>query len=263
MNLIRPSRRHLLRAGVAGLATLSLGGCKILDSLGDPSDPTRAIVGKADRLTMAAQRLLQGRDALAPEYTRADIVQQMRPNGSTDPQTGAYLKLKPGGFADYQLKVGGLVASPGSFSLADLKGMPQRSQITRHDCVEGWSVIAEWTGPQLSTVIEKVRPKAEARYAVFHCYDSMGNTLSGPQYYYESLDMIAAMHPQTLLAHSLNGALLPVENGAPLRLRVATQLGYKSAKYLRAIDFVESFADLDGGKGGYWEDLGYDWYAGS
>lgn len=263
MSLIHPTRRQLLRLGAVGAASVSLSGCKILDSFGNPDDPARAVVAKADRLTMAAQRLLQGRNALAPEYTRADIVQQMRPNGSTDPQNPAFLKLKPNGFSAYQLKVGGAVDVPGAFSLADLDALPQRSQITRHDCVEGWSVIAEWTGPQLSQILDRVKPKPEARYAIFHCFDSMGNSLSGPQYYYESLDMISARHPQTLLAHSLNGAPLPIANGAPLRLRVATQLGYKSAKYLRAIEFVHSFADIRGGKGGYWEDLGYDWYAGS
>jgi DMSO/TMAO reductase YedYZ molybdopterin-dependent catalytic subunit len=116
---------------------------------------------------------------------------------------------------------------------------------------------------QLSRVLDQAGIKPAARYVVFRCYDSLGNTLSGPDLYYESIDLISARHPQTILAYGLNGQTLPVANGAPLRVRIEQQLGYKMAKYIRAIEIVDSFAKIAGGNGGYWEDQGYDWYAGS
>jgi DMSO/TMAO reductase YedYZ molybdopterin-dependent catalytic subunit len=105
--------------------------------------------------------------------------------------------------------------------------------------------------------------KPQARYVLFHCLDTIDQGLSGDIKYYETIDLIDARHPQTILAYGLNDRTLPVENGAPLRLRVERQLGYKMAKYVRGITLVESFADIGGGKGGFWEDLGYDWYAGA
>ena len=136
--------------------------------------------------------------------------------------------------------------------------MPSRTQITRHDCVEGWSAIAKWKGVPLAKIIERVHPAAQAKYVVFFCMDSddSGNN------YYESLDLLDAHHPQTILAYEMNDRSLPVEHGAPLRLRVETQLGYKHAKYIRAIEFVSSLEEIGLGKGGTWEDQGYEWYAG-
>ena len=145
-----------------------------------------------------------------------------------------------------------------SLSLDDLRALPARTQITRHDCVEGWSVIGKWTGVQLSHVLKLAQPAKQARYVVFRCYDTMDD---GSEYY-ESLGFDDAYHPQTLLAWELNGKTLPIANGAPLRLRVPRQLGYKMAKFLRRIDLVASFKDIEGGRGGYWEDQGYQWYAG-
>jgi DMSO/TMAO reductase YedYZ molybdopterin-dependent catalytic subunit len=141
--------------------------------------------------------------------------------------------------------------------------MPSRTQITRHDCVEGWSCIAQWTGVPLSRALDKAGVKPAARYVVFRCSDSMDDASSDASYYYESVDLIGARHPQTILAYSLNGQALPIANGAPLRVRIEQQLGYKMAKYIREIDVVDSFANIGGGNGGYWEDQGYDWYAGS
>jgi len=165
-----------------------------------------------------------------------------------------------GGFAAYRLEVGGLVERPASLSLADLRALPSRTQITRHDCVEGWSAIGKWKGAKLSALLDIVQPKAAARYVVFHCADPMENDGTSP--YYESIDFEDAYHPQTILAYELNDKTLPVPNGAPLRLRVERQLGYKHAKYLMRIELVESFTGIAGGKGGYWEDQGYQWYAG-
>ncbi len=165
-------------------------------------------------------------------------------------------------FADWRLEVTGLVEKPLSLSRETLQAMPSRTQITRHDCVEGWSCIAKWTGVPLALVLDEAKVKPEARFVVFHCLDSIEQGLSGDIKYYESIDLIDARHPQTILAYGLNGKALPVENGAPLRLRVERQLGYKMAKYVRGIELVDSFSMLGGGKGGYWEDRGYDWYAG-
>jgi DMSO/TMAO reductase YedYZ molybdopterin-dependent catalytic subunit len=137
--------------------------------------------------------------------------------------------------------------------------MRSRTQITRHDCVEGWSAIGKWTGVPLSEVLALVRPKPAARYVMFYCADPMD--AAGVKYY-ESIDMEDAWHPQTILAYELNGQRLPIANGAPLRLRVERQLGYKMAKYLMRIELVERFTHIGRGKGGYWEDDGYEWYAG-
>ena len=136
--------------------------------------------------------------------------------------------------------------------------MPQTSEVTRHDCVDGWSAIAKWSGVRLSSVLDIVRPRADARYVVFHCMDSDERSVQ----YYESLDFGQARHPQVILALRMNGAAMPIEHGAPVRLRVPTQLGYKSAKWIRRIQVVGAFASLYGGSGGYWEDQGYEWYAG-
>jgi hypothetical protein len=136
-----------------------------------------------------------------------------------------------------------------------------RTQITRHDCVEGWSAIAKWKGARLAALLESVRLKPDARFAVFYCADPMAE--DGTDFYYESIDLEDAFHPQTILAYEMNDAALPVANGAPIRLRVERQLGYKHAKYVMRIELVSSFAHIAGGRGGYWEDLGYQWFAGN
>jgi DMSO/TMAO reductase YedYZ molybdopterin-dependent catalytic subunit len=161
------------------------------------------------------------------------------------------------GFADWKLVVDGLVEQAGAWSLEQLRALPSRTQITRHDCVEGWSAIGQWTGVPLAQLLAVVKPQPGARYVVFHCADSFG---SAP--YYESIDMDDAFHPQTLLAYMLNDKTLPVTNGAPLRLRVERQLGYKHAKYVMRLELVDDFSRIGGGQGGYWEDQGYQWYAG-
>ena len=252
MKLIN-KRRRFLRDALALTGAVALGGCDKLSG----TDWAPKILGSATGLSHAVQRTLS-RNALAREYSEADISPVFRPNGSTDPQSAAYRALAANDFRDYRLAVGGLVAHPLSLSLDQLRALPSRTQITRHDCVEGWSVIGKWTGVQLSRVLDLVQPTKAARYAVFRCYDTMDDDSE----YYESLGFDDAYHPQTLLAWELNGKTLPIPNGAPLRLRVPRQLGYKMAKYLRRIDLVASFKDIEGGRGGYWEDQGYQWYAG-
>ena len=211
-------------------------------------------------LTRRAQRLLIPRDALAPTYSRAEISPDFRANGSVDPAASDYRALKASGFADYRLVVDGLVERPLSLSLTELRARPARTQITKHDCVEGWTSIGEWTGVRLETLLEEAGLKPEARYIVFHCFDALTQTEDGERYY-ESIDLIDARHPQTILAWAMNGETLPVPHGAPLRLRVERQLGYKHAKYIRRIEVVASLEGIGGGKGGYWEDRGYEWFA--
>jgi DMSO/TMAO reductase YedYZ molybdopterin-dependent catalytic subunit len=250
-----PKRRRLITGLGALGASAALTGC---DSL-SRNDQVQDLLGATDRLTRAAQRLVASRASLAREFPAGEIAATMRPNGSTNPNNADYRRHVANGFADWRLRIDGLVREPGEFSLDDLKTMPSRTQITRHDCVEGWSCIAQWTGAVLGDVLDRVRPSADARYVVFHCAD---NIYGGPVKYYESLDLVEARHPQTLLAYGLNGQPLPVANGAPLRLRAERQLGYKMAKYVMRLELVDSFAAIQGGNGGYWEDRGYEWWAG-
>ena len=201
-------------------------------------------------------------DALAREYSESEIRQGQRPNGSVDPTTDEYLALKANNFADYRLKVTGLVETPMSFSLDELRNMPARTQITRHDCVEGWSCIAKWTGTPLAGILDQVKVKPQAKFAVYHCYDNIERGLSGDILYYESSDLIDARHPQTILAYGLNDETLPVANGAPVRIRIERALGYKQPKYVHTHRAGRQFCRYRRGRGGYWEDRGYDWYGG-
>ena len=148
-----------------------------------------------------------------------------------------------------------------ALSLADLKRMPTRTQITKHDCVEGWTSIGKWKGTRLSAVLRRAGLRPEARYIMFYCFDALDQQPDGERYY-ESIGLDDAFHEQTILAWEMNDRPLPIRHGAPLRLRVERQLGYKHAKYVRRIEAVESFENIRGGKGGYWEDRGYEWYAG-
>jgi DMSO/TMAO reductase YedYZ molybdopterin-dependent catalytic subunit len=191
-------------------------------------------------------------------YTEADIDRPIRTNGDETPSDSVYNGLVRDHYRGYKLVVDGLVDRPQAFTLAELRAMPLLEQITRHDCVEGWSVIGKWRGVVLGNVIAMAQPKMTARYAVFSCYDR--DDQGTP--YYESLDLHEAAHPQTLLALDLNGAPLDPDHGAPVRLRIPTQLGYKSAKWVNKITLADSLANVFGGKGGYWEDQGYEWFAG-
>jgi DMSO/TMAO reductase YedYZ molybdopterin-dependent catalytic subunit len=257
MEMTMLDRRRLLLGGAA----LALSGCKVFDSATDRDSRLRRLFASHEGLTMPAQRAVVG-NRLAPEFTEADIRQGQRPNGSTDPASAGYRRMAEGAFRDYRLTVSGLVEAPQSLSLSDLAALPSRTQITRHDCVEGWSCIAKWQGVPLGTVLKLAQPGLTARYAVFHCFDAIERSLSGEVFYYESIDLIDAYHPQTILAYAMNGAPLPVANGAPLRLRVERQLGYKMAKYVHTIELTDSLAALGLGKGSYWADRGYEWYAG-
>jgi DMSO/TMAO reductase YedYZ molybdopterin-dependent catalytic subunit len=256
------NRRSLLRAGLATAASLPLAGCDAFDFLRERDNAMREFMIGINGLTYRTQRLLQGRSALAQEFSEADIRQAQHPNGSTDPDTDDYLALKQANFADYQLEVDGLVERPMRFTFAALRTIPSRTQITRHDCVEGWSTIAKWQGAPLASILDQVGVKPEARYVMFHCFDALTRGLGGDEIYYETIDLIDARHPQTILAYAMNGNPLPVANGAPLRVRVERQLGYKMAKYIRRIELISDFSQFEGGRGSYWADRGYEWYAG-
>ena len=247
------SRRKLIGIGAAGAGGLLLGGC---DRLND-SEAFRGALNGATGLNQRAQRLLMG-DGLAKEFSEADISPTFKANGSVAVADPAYQAQLAGGFANWALKIDGLVKQPLMLPLSALKSMAQRTQITRHDCVEGWSAIGKWQGPQLGTVLAAAGLLPAARYAVFHCAD----TLQGSPYY-ESIDLVDAFHPQTILAWAMNGSPLTEAHGAPIRLRVERQLGYKHAKYIMRIELRDTLAGLYGGSGGFWEDAhDYQWYAG-
>jgi DMSO/TMAO reductase YedYZ molybdopterin-dependent catalytic subunit len=248
------SRRRLLRAAIAGTGVSLLAGCDALSNNPHFVD----VLSAAEPLSMRVQRALSA-GHLAAEYPESMISPLFRPNGSIDPQTPEYLALKADGFRGYRLQVAGLVERPLEFSLDALRALPTRTQVTRHDCVEGWSVIGKWSGVPLSHLLDLARPKPGARYVVFHCFDDLSGDGSR---YYESIDLLDAYHPQTIVAHSLNGSPVPVANGAPVRVRIERKLGYKQPKYVSAIEVVDGYRNLGGGRGGYWEDQGYDWYGG-
>lgn len=252
------SRRQLLTGLISGAGATLLAGCDRMTQSAQFGDMLR----NTEKLTLTSQRLLLGRQAMAREYSIADLSPVFRANGTQAPDSETYNRLREGHFADWRLQVQGLVEQPLNLSLADLKRLPSRTQITRHDCVEGWSAIGQWTGVHLGQVLDFARPKPGARYVVFYCADELEATLDGSGRYYESIDLLEAYHPQTILAYGMNGQDLPVAHGAPLRLRVERQLGYKQAKYLMRIEVVSSFDQVWGGRGGYWEDRGYEWYAG-
>lgn len=243
-------RRTLL----AGMAALPAAACTEIAETGPAND----LFDTAEDWHRAAHRMLANRQALAREYAPEDRSPDIRGNGSLTVDSAEYRDQLARGFPDWRLEVRGLVDSPLRLGINDIRALPQRTQITRHDCVEGWSAIAEWTGPRLSAILDMANLRKEAKFIVFRCAD----TLYG-RAYYESVDMVDAYHPQTIVAHKLNGEPIPEKNGAPLRMRIERQLGYKHAKYLTAIEAVSSFADIHGGKGGFWEDVGdYQWYAG-
>ena len=242
------------RVALGAMLTGFLGACaKVAES-----GPGASLLGAVERWNEAAHRLITSRTALAREFDRSDISPDFRGNGNTRPDAFDYALQEAAGFAGWRVAVSGLVERPLSLGLEQIRAMPQRTQITRHDCVEGWSAIGEWTGPQLAPILRMAGLKPEAKYIVFRCADNFRGTP-----YYESVDLVDAFHPQTILAHSLNGAPLPVKNGAPLRMRIERQLGYKHAKYVTGIEAVASLDGMGEGKGGYWEDsAGYQWYAG-
>ena len=246
----RPISRRRLLVNVPALGGLLATGCA--DAFRPPVI-RGGLVGAADVLTMSTSRWLLGDQPLAREYGPGDIAPDFPTWGQTNPDDEDYQQHLRQGFRNWSLPVHGLVERPREFSLADLKRLPARTQITAHVCEQGWSAIAEWTGAPLVQVLEAaggVTPAA--RYVVFHAVDR----------WYESIDMFDVVHPQTILAYGLNGGDLPVGNGAPLRLRVERQCGYKNIKFIRSIEVVDTLAGIRRGTGGLSSDFGFHWYAG-
>jgi DMSO/TMAO reductase YedYZ molybdopterin-dependent catalytic subunit len=240
------------RLFVASLGASSLVACgPVKDSL---TNSLRDTLGSAEALNHA----VIGTRGHARLYNESDIDKDFRVNGLATPQDQRYADAAHDNFRAYRLPVEGLVDKPHVFTLAELRALPQLTQITRHDCVEGWSAIGKWGGVQLATILAMAQPKLTARYVVFSCFDKDEDGTE----YYESLDLHQAAHPQTLLSLDLNGAPLDPDHGAPVRLRVPTQLGYKSAKWVRKIALTDTFPKTLLSKGGYWEDQGYEWYGG-
>jgi DMSO/TMAO reductase YedYZ molybdopterin-dependent catalytic subunit len=246
-------RRFMIRAAQAAGLILLAGCDKLSQSKWFPR-----LLSSAEGLTRGVQRIVTPRKAMAREYNEADRSAVFPTNGNIDPDNPDYQALANNNFAGWKLTVSGLVENPADFSLSELRHLPSRTQITRHDCVEGWSAIAKWKGVPLKEVLDRVRPLPSARYVVFYCSDPDETS----QNYYESIDFEDAYHPQTILAYEINDQVLPIAHGAPIRLRLERQLGYKMAKYVMRIELVDSFKKIGGGNGGYWEDQGYEWYAG-
>ena len=372
-----PSRRGLLGGAASLFGAAMLAGCDRFAA----TDWGRRTLKVGEDANLFVQRLLLTPASLAKEFPESQISPWFKPNGTVDPEDADYKALARTQFSSFRLTIDGLVERPQSLSLSELRALPSRTQITRHDCVEGWSAIGKWTGVPLADLLNRAGLKPQARYIVFHCADTMemagggleggdavsdaepaapsggglawggggsdeagsGDAKSGdaktgggglawggsasddakaddakagdarttggankagdpqtagdaksssnpgmearapgaedrasdsaaagggggqggrPIRYYESIDLTDAFHPQTLLAYDMNGATLPVSNGAPLRLRLERQIGYKQAKYVMRVEVVESLAPFGEGHGGYWEDRGYEWYAG-
>jgi DMSO/TMAO reductase YedYZ molybdopterin-dependent catalytic subunit len=208
---------------------------------------------RATAIVEPLMRFFFGRLRSRQHYTRADISPYHRVNGYP-PESGTYKELRDAQFAEWTLTIGGLVEKPLQLSLADLHALPKQEQIVKHNCIQGWSAVAEWAGVRMTTILEMCRPLPDARYIVFHAYMQPEYE---PQHYYEVLTLEDVRDPQCILAYEMNWQPLPVPHGAPCRLRVETKVGYKMVKYLQAIELVESYAAVGEGHGGYREDHQY------
>lgn len=246
------SRRAVLGTLASGL----VAACGRLDE----TAPANAVLQLTDRLTLRAHRLLLAQRPLVRELSAADISAIFPTNGTAMPKGDHYLRLMENEFKDWKLRVDGLVERPLALSLEEIRAMPARTQITMHNCDEGWSAIGQWTGVQLGRLLSLARVRLNARYVVFHCLDRQD---ADGTPYYESIDLVDAVHPQTILAYGMNGGALPIGHGAPLRLRVELQIGYKNAKYVDRIEVVDRLTAIGKGRGGWWEDFDRaPWYAG-
>jgi DMSO/TMAO reductase YedYZ molybdopterin-dependent catalytic subunit len=251
--------RRTALIGAASGSALALSGCDKILQTGPLTDSAgfQRVLAAAEGWTRDSQRFLLSGGAMAKEFKLSDITPNFKANGTLQPGGAAYAQAVEEGFANWRLIVDGLVSRPLSLSVAQLRALPARTQITRHDCVEGWSAIGQWTGAPLGPLLRAAGVAPGARYVVFHCADKLDG-----EPYYESIGMADAIHPQTILAYAMNGRPLDIPHGAPIRLRVERQLGYKHAKYVQRIQVTDSLRGLYRGKGGFWEDRGYEWYAG-
>jgi DMSO/TMAO reductase YedYZ molybdopterin-dependent catalytic subunit len=248
------SRRYVLTGVSATAASVLLPGCNPLPE----TVSLQSALDLGQLLSLKAHRLLLAHQPLVLEYKPEDVSPDFPPNGTAMPPGFAYFELMITQFARWRLRLDGLVHKPLTLSLDEIKALPARTQVTQHNCDEGWSAIGQWTGVPLGQLLQTAELAPEARYVVFHCMDEM----TRGAFYYESIDLFDALHPQTILAYGMNGKALPIQHGAPLRLRVERQIGYKNAKYVNRIEAVDRLTHIAGGRGGFWEDRGYAWYAG-
>jgi DMSO/TMAO reductase YedYZ molybdopterin-dependent catalytic subunit len=254
----RLSRRKLITTGLAAAAGASgLGlAARLADRYGLIPPDHYGVYGVGETMTYAAQRLLMSHHSLAREFNRGEI-SKVAPVHGKPPEDETYQHLLAGGFADWRLMIDGLVARPSSFSLAELQSFPSHSEILHQACEEGWSFIAEWTGVPLSYVLDLVGVQPHAKYVIFFAFDTQNDK---PKW--NSIDMADAWHPQTLLAYGMNGQELPTGHGAPVRLRLARQLGGRSTKYLSRITVADTVKNIGKGLGGSGTEIGFSWYEG-
>ena len=258
MSLILP-RRHFLKSVAVGAGGLLLGACDRIAG----HESVSSVLRMAEALTMGAQRAILSDAVPRPRVHRGGPLAGLPLERDVDAGQRGLCRASRRQVRELAPRSGWAGRKSRCRSLWQTSRLlPSRTQITRHDCVEGWSAIGKWTGVPLGLLLQTAGPLPSARYVVFHCADDLEATLDGSGRYYESIDLVDSFHPQTILAYALNGKDLPVENGAPLRLRVERQLGYKQAKYILRIEVVDSFASIGRGNGGFWEDRGYEWYAG-
>jgi len=247
------SRRQLITtalataAGASGLAVAA----NLAQRYGLVPPDAGGVYGPGETLTYATQRLLT-RHSLAREFAPGQISKFPFAN-ETGALGAAFTRSQQAGFSDWNLAIDGLVAHPGFFSLAEIRSFPVSKQITHLACEEGWSYIAEWSGAPLAHLLEKIGTLPQARYVVYR---------SIQRGWWESIDMADALHPQTLITHTMNGRELPVKFGGPLRMRVPRQLGYKSVKYLTRLTVTDSLKSFGKGLGSASPESGYSWYAG-
>ena len=247
------TRRKVIGTGLAAAAGASglVAANRLAKRYGLIPPDHGVLYGTGESLTYAAQRILT-RHSLAREFPRSQISKPPFAN-EVAPFGAAFKHLQAGGFADWRLAVDGLVARPASFSIAELKRQPSRSQITHMACEEGWSFIAEWTGVPLAHVLDLVGILPQAKYVVYFSIE--------PDWW-DSVDMADALHPQTLVTYGMNDGDLPVGHGGPLRLRVPRQLGYKNVKFITRLTVTDDLKRFGAGLGSVSPEGGYAWYAG-
>jgi DMSO/TMAO reductase YedYZ molybdopterin-dependent catalytic subunit/thiosulfate reductase cytochrome b subunit len=221
-----------------------------------PRTTQHALGAVVDPLQRGLSRMLVSRQ----HYADSDRSPFFRVNGYP-PRDGDYRRLAMGGFRNWRLTVSGLVAEPLDLSLDELRHMEWQEQVTKHNCIQGWTAIASWAGVPVSVLMARCRPLPSARYAVFYAFDDKAQTATEGEphegQFYEAIDLQLARHPQTILAYEMNGQPLRVEHGAPLRLRIEVQLGFKMVKWIRAIELVEDYSLIGKGQGGWREDYVY------
>lgn len=230
------SRRLFMRQGLSLGALTMLTGCNLQD--GDSVDK---VLWAMSRWNDRVQAALFDSSRLAPAYRPEEITDPFPFNAFYPEDSVPDIDLD-----DYRLQVSGLVDNKSSWSLGDLRRLPQASQITKHICIEGWSAIGQWSGVPLSVFLQRVGADLTAKYVGFKCADR----------YYSSIDMPSALHPQTILALDFGRDALPLKYGSPMKLRIPTKLGFKNPKHIMEIYVTNDYP------GGYWEDQGYNWFSG-